>query len=335
MIAPLENRFPAPPADLPPPYGIIVLGGAIDDDISRARGQTTFDEGAERLTEAAILARRYPSARIVYTGGSNSLLGRPSSEAEDARRLLVAMGVDPQRITLETRSRNTDENARFTAAIVHPEPDQTWLIVTSAYHMPRAMGLFRKAGFAAIAYPVDYRTEGGRGRLALERQSAARPGAVRPRRARMGRPARLSPHRPHRLAGFPARERSLDPRRAETVDAAEVVGIGGLALAKDDEPAGLGEPDGGGAHARQMAAPGERVLAARGGVGLGGVGRVDRSAGARLGAEREDDVFEAWRIGVGGGAGHRRPHAAGAGRGQAPPAAPLTARGGAPQEQAA
>jgi uncharacterized SAM-binding protein YcdF (DUF218 family) len=163
LIAPLENRFPAPPANLPPPYGVVVLGGAIDDDITRARGQTTFDEGAERLTEAAILARRYPSARIVYTGGSNSLTGRPSSEAEDARRLLVAMGVDSERITLETRSRNTDENARFTAALVHPESGQTWLIVTSAYHMPRAMGLFRKASFAAIADPVDYRTEGGRG----------------------------------------------------------------------------------------------------------------------------------------------------------------------------
>ncbi len=163
LIAPLENRFPQPPANLPPPYGVVVLGGAIDDDISRARGQATFDEGAERLTETAILARRYPTARIVYTGGSNSLLGRPSNEAEEARRLLAAMGVDPQRITLETRSRNTDENARFTAALVHPEPDQTWLVVTSAHHMPRAMGLFRKAGFAAVADPVDYRTEGGRG----------------------------------------------------------------------------------------------------------------------------------------------------------------------------
>jgi uncharacterized SAM-binding protein YcdF (DUF218 family) len=163
LIAPLENRFPAPPSDMPPPYGVVVLGGAIDDDISRARGRVTFDEGGERLTEAAILARRYPSARIVYSGGSNSLLGRPTSEAEDARRLLVAMGVDAQRITLETRSRNTDENARFSAAVVHPESGQAWLVVTSAYHMPRAMGLFRKAGFTAIADPVDYRSEGGRG----------------------------------------------------------------------------------------------------------------------------------------------------------------------------
>jgi uncharacterized SAM-binding protein YcdF (DUF218 family) len=162
LIAPLENRFPAPPATAPPPYGVIVLGGAIDDDISLARGQTTFDEGAERLTQAAVLARRYPLARIVYTGGSNSLLGRPSSEAEQAKNLLVAMGVDGQRITLETRSRNTDENARFTAAIVHPESGQSWLVVTSAYHMPRAMGLFRRAGFDATADPVDYRTLGGR-----------------------------------------------------------------------------------------------------------------------------------------------------------------------------
>ena len=162
MIAPLEDRFPLPPATLAAPTGIIVLGGAIDDVISRARGQTTFVEGAERLTEAAVLARRYPSARIVYTGGSNSLLGRPSSEAEDARGLLVAMGVDRERITLETSSRNTDENARFTAALVHPQAGQPWLIVTSGYHMPRAMGLFRKAAFAAIAYPVDYRTVGGR-----------------------------------------------------------------------------------------------------------------------------------------------------------------------------
>ena len=161
LIGPLENRFPAPSANLPPPYGVVILGGAVDDELSRARGQTIFADGAQRLTEAAILARRYPAARIVYTSGSSSLLGRSSDEPEEARRLLVGLGVDPQRITLETRSRNTDENARFTAALIHPQSDQTWWVVTSAYHMPRAMGLFRKAGFAAIADPVDFRTAGG------------------------------------------------------------------------------------------------------------------------------------------------------------------------------
>ncbi len=161
LIEPLEDRFPQFPADAPAPYGIIVLGGAIDDDASAARGQTTFEEGAARLTETAILARRYPQARLVYTGGSATLWNSRSTEAIEGRKLLTALGVDPARITIEDRSRNTDENARFTAALVHPQPEQTWLIVTSAYHMPRAMGLFVKAGFTARAYPVDYRSLGG------------------------------------------------------------------------------------------------------------------------------------------------------------------------------
>ncbi len=100
LIAPLEDRFPPPPADMPAPYGIIILGGAIDDEISAARGQTVFDEGGSRLTEAAILARRYPQARLVYTGGSNSLTGADSTEARDGGKLLAALGVDPARIEL-------------------------------------------------------------------------------------------------------------------------------------------------------------------------------------------------------------------------------------------
>ncbi len=161
LIEPLEDRFPPPPADMAAPYGIVILGGAIDDEASAARGQTSFDDAAARLTEAAILARRYPSARVLYTGGSALLLNRSSSEAIEGRKLLIALGVDPARIEIEDKSRNTDENARFSAALVHPQPDQTWLVVTSAYHMPRAMGLFRKAGFAAVAYPVDYQSLGG------------------------------------------------------------------------------------------------------------------------------------------------------------------------------
>jgi len=161
LIAPLENRFPDPPAGMGPPTGIIVLGGAIDDATSAARGQTIFDEGGARITEAVILAKRYPQARIVYTGGTASLApGASSTEALRARNLMAEMGVAPERITIEMKSRNTDENARFTAAIVHPGPSQRWVIVTSAFHMPRAMGVFEKAGFHAIAYPVAFYTLG-------------------------------------------------------------------------------------------------------------------------------------------------------------------------------
>jgi uncharacterized SAM-binding protein YcdF (DUF218 family) len=160
LLAPLENRFPQPPADLQPPYGVVVLGGAIDDLVSAARGQTVFDEGGERITEAVLLAKRFPQARIVYTSGTNSVLGGTSGEAARARDLMAALGVAPDRVTIEDRARNTDENARFTAAIVHPESSQRWLVVTSAFHMPRAMGVFEKAGFRPIAYPVSFYTAG-------------------------------------------------------------------------------------------------------------------------------------------------------------------------------
>ena len=171
LVAPLEDRFPPPSADLAAPYGIIVLGGAIDTDLGQARGQVILAEGATRLTEAVSLARHFPGARVVFTGGSGNLTREEPPEARDAGKLLTDLGVDPARIQLEDRSRNTDENARFTRDLVHPEPSQTWLLVTSAYHMPRAMGLFRKAGFNVVADPVDYRSYGGRGDWRLNHET--------------------------------------------------------------------------------------------------------------------------------------------------------------------
>jgi uncharacterized SAM-binding protein YcdF (DUF218 family) len=172
LIEPLEDRFPPPPADMAPPYGIVVLGGAIDDELGRARHQVSLEEGAARLTEAVALARRFPQSRLVYSGGSSSVTESSSTEAADAGKLWISLGVDPARITLEDRSRNTDENARFTRDLVHPEPSQVWLLVTSAYHMPRSMGLFRKAGFNIVAYPVDYRSAGGWDDWRLNREAS-------------------------------------------------------------------------------------------------------------------------------------------------------------------
>jgi uncharacterized SAM-binding protein YcdF (DUF218 family) len=160
LVRPLEDRFTLP-ADVAAPTGIIVLGGGIDDAIGRARGQVTFGFlGAQRLTESAILAIRFPNARLIYTSGDNSLTNVVTTEAKDARRLWIALGVAPARIELEDKSRNTYENAQFTAALLQPQPTQTWLLVTSAFHMPRAMGLFRRAGFNVIAWPVNYLTQG-------------------------------------------------------------------------------------------------------------------------------------------------------------------------------
>jgi uncharacterized SAM-binding protein YcdF (DUF218 family) len=161
LLRGLEDRFPLPGPNASAPYGIVVLGGAIDDVIGEARGEIVLRDGGSRLTEAALLARRFPEARLVYTGGSGSLTDLDGHEAEEAKRLLIGLGVAPARIALETKTRNTDENARFTAAMLGPDAAKSWWVVTSAYHMPRAMGLFRKAGFDATAYPVDYYTTDG------------------------------------------------------------------------------------------------------------------------------------------------------------------------------
>jgi uncharacterized SAM-binding protein YcdF (DUF218 family) len=159
FVAPLENRFPLP-KDVSPPTGIIVLGGATDEVIEDARGEVTFTDAGERLTTGATLARRFPQARLVFTGGSATLNVRNLTEANSARRLWTELGVPQDHTAYENRSRNTFENAVFTRDLVQPKAGETWLLVTSAMHMPRSMGIFRKAGFDVIAYPTDYRTLG-------------------------------------------------------------------------------------------------------------------------------------------------------------------------------
>ena len=160
LILPLEERFPRWDATRGAPDGIIVLGGAISPDVSAARDEVALNEAAERLTVAAELARRYPDARIVFSGGSGALIYDEGAEAPLALRLLESLGIPRARITLEDRSRNTVENAVLSKAIAQPKPGERWLLVTSAHHLPRAVGVFRKAGFPVEAYPVDWRTRG-------------------------------------------------------------------------------------------------------------------------------------------------------------------------------
>jgi uncharacterized SAM-binding protein YcdF (DUF218 family) len=160
LILPLEQRFPPWDASRGPPDGIVVLGGAVSPDISAARGRMALDEAAERITAAAELARRYPKARIIYSGGTNALIFDEQAEAGFAVRQLADLGVAPERMTAEDRSRNTIENAEFSRLSAAPKPGERWLLLTSAYHMPRAMAAFRVVGFAVEAYPVDWRTRG-------------------------------------------------------------------------------------------------------------------------------------------------------------------------------
>ena len=158
-ISILENRFPVVhglPAEV---TGIISLGGVINQFITAQRRQPALGSGAERMTALVALARRYPAARLVFTGGSGSIFRQHVKEADAARLFFREMGLDPGRIRFERQSRNTFENAVFTYQIMAPKPGERWVLITSAMHMPRSVGAYRKAGWNPIPYPVDFNTE--------------------------------------------------------------------------------------------------------------------------------------------------------------------------------
>lgn len=162
LVIPLEQRFQdaALPQDAGQLSGIIILGGFEDGWVSGGRGQLAVNEAAERLTEGLRLAVRFPAAKVVFTGGNGELLQLGEGGAEPVGRYLEAVGVARERIVLEGVSRTTAENASLTRQILRPRSGERWALVTSAYHMPRSVGVFRKAGFDVLPVPVDYRTRG-------------------------------------------------------------------------------------------------------------------------------------------------------------------------------
>ncbi|MCT7375665.1 YdcF family protein [Chelativorans salis] len=160
FLHPLENRFQQPAGPLGEVDGIIVLGGGFEGAINLVRGGYELNASGDRFVEAAVLARRYPGARLVISGGSGSVFLAGEGDADTAPRLLTALGVAPGRIEMENRSRDTYENAQFSKRLVAPQPGETWLLVTSAFHMPRAVGAFRQADFPVVPWPVDYKTSG-------------------------------------------------------------------------------------------------------------------------------------------------------------------------------
>ena len=159
LMAPLEERFPPWDAARGAPDGIVVLGGAVEPEVAD-RPYSGLNEAAERITAIAEIAREYPAAKILYSGGNSRLAFRGGTEAQVARSLFKSFGIPESRLILEDRSRTTAENAAFSRRVAVPKPGERWLLVTSAYHMPRAVGAFRRAGFPVEACPVDYRTPG-------------------------------------------------------------------------------------------------------------------------------------------------------------------------------
>jgi uncharacterized SAM-binding protein YcdF (DUF218 family) len=165
LLYPLEARFPVWDAARGAPDGFVVLGGPIQPELSLAHDTAVFHGSVDRMIATAALALRYPRARIVYSGGNDNLVfDDKAKETDYARAVFEKLGVSGERLMMEGRSRNTQENAEFSKALASPKNGERWLLVTSAYHMPRSVGVFRKAGFAVEPYPVDWRM-GGRSDL--------------------------------------------------------------------------------------------------------------------------------------------------------------------------
>ncbi len=171
-LVPLEDRFP--PVPLPARIdGIVLLGGAVRIPESVAHDKPALNSMAPRITETAALARRYTDVPVVLSGGDPAIVNPVQSEAQITRALLISIGVDPRRILTDDRSRNTHENAVDAKAVAKPTPGQVWVLVTSANHMPRAMGCFRAVGWDMVPDPVDYETSGTRLGLYFDHDAVA------------------------------------------------------------------------------------------------------------------------------------------------------------------
>lgn len=154
---PLETRFPQPA--LPDRVdGVVVLGGGTEPQLFIGNGRPDFDEAGDRYLALLELARRYPLARILFTGGIGRIEGQPVAETEVVAALWARHGLPAERLELDREARNTIENARNSLALARPRPGETWLLVTTAKHMPRSVGCFRAAGFPVLPFPVDFRS---------------------------------------------------------------------------------------------------------------------------------------------------------------------------------
>ena len=157
----LETQYPAttPEQDWHNYAGVIVLGGALEPAyVWTAPQQSALNDAAERMTEVIPLLRQHPKLKVLFTGGEGELFASGMPEAERANRFFKGQGLPPSQLLFESASRTTYENAMLSRQVPGIDPTQPWLLLTSAYHMPRAMAAFRTAGWQVTAYPVDFRS---------------------------------------------------------------------------------------------------------------------------------------------------------------------------------
>ena len=159
MLLALEQRLPRP-AVLPERIdGILVLGGAVEPALSLTYGETVFNSAVARVLGGIALARRHPEAKLALIGGEGGFVPVGLPESRATLGFVIEQGIAPERVILEERSRSTHENAVYAKELIRPPPGATWILITSAYHMPRSIASFDAVGWPVIPYPVDYRID--------------------------------------------------------------------------------------------------------------------------------------------------------------------------------
>jgi uncharacterized SAM-binding protein YcdF (DUF218 family) len=158
LLHPLESRFQQNPILPEQVDGIIVLGGSIIPDRSIEWQQLETNQFHERLSSFIQLAQLYPDARLVFSGGNSSTDEGEPTEAQIAKTYFLISGISPERLLMEDKARNTAENVSYSRQLSSPQSNETWVMITTAFHMPRAMGVFCQQNWEVIPYPVDHQT---------------------------------------------------------------------------------------------------------------------------------------------------------------------------------
>lgn len=165
-LASLERQYPPVPLERIPESGCaILLGGAVAAGL-HPRVDPEFNNAMDRVYKAAQLYRVGKARHLIVTAGNQPWSESPTSEAELIREVLVEWGVPEDTILLDGKSRNTRENAVNTKELVDSIGCNDALLVTSAAHMPRALGAFRTVGIPAMPVSTDVRVADS-GRLTL------------------------------------------------------------------------------------------------------------------------------------------------------------------------
>ncbi len=136
----------------------VVLSGVIKKE-KLPHDRVYFSEGADRITHAIQLYKAGKIQKIVITGGQGSFSESPIREADQLREVLLMCEVPAEDIVIENKSRNTRQNALFTAQILRNEfPDYDYLLITSAFHMRRSLACFNREGLEVRSYSTDFKT---------------------------------------------------------------------------------------------------------------------------------------------------------------------------------